>query len=228
MLNQIIILIISLSCLVNTSTTIKTNLQGAWKSDEVIILFSGNYYSVAAFSGNKFLFTQGGSWVFNNNTVSLSVEYDSKDSLNVGKLLIKSFKIHDHQLEMDGSRYLQIDNGTPGELNGVWLFSTRVIEGKRGDPRSPDNPRKTMKILSGTRFQWIAYNIDTKEFSGTGGGSYTTVNGKYTEKIDFFSRDPTRIGASLEFDYKIEGEDWHHQGLNSRGEALYEIWKSRK
>ena len=52
-----------------------------------------------------------------------------------------------------------------------------------------------MKILSGTRFQWIAYHIGTKVFSGSGGGTYTSEQGKYTETIDFFSRDNDRVGA---------------------------------
>jgi len=85
----------------------------------------------------------------------------------------------------NGQDFSKIDDGKPGKLEGTWLFSNRMRNGKLGDPRSADNPRKTMKILSGTRFQWIAYNVETKEFMGTGGGTYTTTNGKYTENIDF-------------------------------------------
>jgi hypothetical protein len=76
--------------------------------------------------------------------------------------------------------------------------------------------RRTLKILTGTRFQWAAINIETKEFFGTGGGRYTFENGKYTEHIEFFSRDSSRVGASLGFDGKIESGAWHHSGLSSR------------
>ena len=58
-----------------------------------------------------------------------------------------------------------------------------------------------MKILSGTRFQWIAYNTETKQFMGTGGGTYTTINGEYVENIEFFSRDDSKAGLSLKFNY---------------------------
>ena len=85
-----------------------------------------------------------------------------------------------------------------------------------------------MKILSGTRFQWIAFNTETKEFMGTGGGTYSTVDGKYTENIDFFSRDNSRVGASLEFDYELNGDEWHHKGLSNKGDPIYEIWNLRK
>ncbi len=85
-----------------------------------------------------------------------------------------------------------------------------------------------MKILSGTRFQWIAFNVATKQFMGTGGGTYTTVDGKYTENIEFFSRDNSRVGTSLEFNYELKDGDWQHSGKNSRGEPLFEVWTTRE
>lgn len=85
-----------------------------------------------------------------------------------------------------------------------------------------------MKILSGTRFQWIAYNTETKEFKGTGGGTYTTLDDTYTEQIEFFSRDDSRVGARLQFTYNLKNEDWHHSGLSSKGTPIYEIWSLRK
>jgi hypothetical protein len=87
--------------------------------------------------------------------------------------------------------------------------------------------RKTIKILSGTRFQWAAINSETGDFFGTGGGFYTFENGKYTEHIEFFSRDATRVGASLSFNGELKEGNWHHSGLSSKGDRIYEIW-SRK
>ena len=52
-----------------------------------------------------------------------------------------------------------------GNLQGAWLMSGRVRNGNT-EARDTSRPRKTMKILSGTRFQWIAYNTETKQFSG--------------------------------------------------------------
>jgi len=205
-----------------------TRLKGAWKSDNSILMFDSNFYSITSYHNKEFLYTQGGSWNTDNSTIKLSIEYDTQDSTRVGSIQQKSFTVHNDNIEFDGMTYKRIDDGTPGKLCGVWLFSNRVIDGNPGTPRDQDNPRKTMKILSGTRFQWIAYNVQTKEFFGTGGGTYTTVNGKYTENIDFFSRDPQRVGASLTFDFQLQGDDWHHKGLNSRGEPLYEIWTRRK
>ena len=82
----------------------------------------------------------------------------------------------------------------------------------------------TVKILSGDRFQWAAFNYETKEFSGTGGGTYTAEDGTYTENIEFFSRDNERVGASLSFEYEREGDDWDHSGTSSKGDPLHEVW----
>ena len=86
-------------------------------------------------------------------------------------------------------------------------------------------PRKTLKVLSDGRFQWIAFNTETKEFSGTGGGTYTAENGKYTENIDFFSRDSSRVGASLSFNFETKDGKWLHSGKSSTGKPIYEVWE---
>ena len=84
-----------------------------------------------------------------------------------------------------------------------------------------------MKILSGTRFQWIAYNTESKRFMATGGGTYTTENGKYIEVIEFFSRDISRVGMNLEFDYNLNNGKWNHKGFSSKGNPINEIWTQR-
>jgi hypothetical protein len=115
-----------------------------------------------------------------------------------------------------------VDNGK-AEMAGTWRSSGRMQDGKV--ILNPPRPRKTFKILTGTRFQWAAINAETKEFFGTGGGTYTFNDGKYTENIEFFSRDSSRVGASLTFDGKLDNGLWHHSGMSSKGTPIYEIWK---
>ncbi len=115
---------------------------------------------------------------------------------------------------------------TNQDLDGQWLFATRgPDEGQ--ERRGEANSRKTLKYLQDGRFQWIAYDTNGMQFKGTGGGNYTSVNGVYTENIEYFSRDNARVGASLEFNYEVKGADWHHTGKNSKGEPMYEIWSRR-
>ena len=59
-------------------------------------------------------------------------------------------------------------------------------------------------LLSGRRFQSATYNLETQKFSGTGGGTYNVNDGNYTEHIEFFSRDATRVVRSLVFNYMVE------------------------
>jgi hypothetical protein len=106
------------------------------------------------------------------------------------------------------------------------MFATRgpdTGQERRGDSQ----PRKTLKFLSEGYFQWIAYNVETMSFSGTGGGRYAADQGVYTEVIEFFSRDDSRVGAELSFEFERKGADWHHKGNNSKGEPMYEIWSVR-
>ena len=122
--------------------------------------------------------------------------------------------------------FKRLDDGKPGALAGAWLITGRVTD--NGMQTITPGARKTMKILSGSRFQWIAYNSETKEFFGTGGGTYTTENGKYTETIEVFSRDNSRVGAKLEFDFSFVDGNWRHSGKSSKGDPIDEIWTQRQ
>lgn len=223
------IVIILLSILSFTSdVNVKSQIHGAWQSENGIAIFSGNYFAYTAFTETEFKYSYGGSWEIDGENMIISYEFNTLQKNIVGSSIDAALKVNEENMVFNGQDFARIDNGIPGKLEGAWLFSNRMRNGELGSPRSDDNPRKTMKILSGTRFQWIAYNIETKEFMGTGGGTYTTANGKYTENIDFFSRDNSRVGASLEFDFEIKGNDWHHKGFSSKGDPMHEIWSLRK
>ena len=119
------------------------------------------------------------------------------------------------------SVWTRLDDGT-GALAGNWQITGRMQGDKMNEMRP--GARKTIKILSGSRFQWAAINTETKEFSGSGGGNYTFKDGKYTENIEFFSRDSSRVGASLSFEGSVENGKWIHKGMSSRGEKIHEVW----
>lgn len=214
-------------------------LTGAWettfKNDDgrevhAVAIMSGGYVSSAAYytDDNSFLYTMGGSWKVEGNKIIQTYEFNTQNSEMVGKSESNEYKIEGDKLTFKGDNrvWTRIDNGTGGDLANAFLITGRQQNGEIVE--RPIRARKTMKILSGTRFQWIAYNVDTGEFSGTGGGTYTTINGKYIENIEFFSRDVNRVGASLEFDYKVVDKAWHHSGLSSTGNPIYEVWTPRE
>ena len=160
--------------------------------------------------------------------MSETVEFDTENKERVGDKIEFEIELKENELSIVDSDMIfkRIDSGKPGKLQGAWLMSGRVRNGKK-QLRDVNRPRKTMKILSGTRFQWIAYNTETKQFMGTGGGTYTTINGEYKESIDFFSRDDSKAGIELKFDYDIIDNEWNHQGFSSKGDPLHEIWIKR-
>ncbi len=232
----VFILLLITVCLVTKAQS----LTGAWethytseKGDKLksVIIISEKYQVLTTYHAEtgEFINTNGGSWQLNGNMMTETIEFSTEKPESVGQKITFEIKLSDNNLQIVGDKleYNRIDNGTPGKLEGAWLMSGR----KRNDQienRDTSRPRKTMKILSGTRFQWIAYNTETKEFKGTGGGTYTTKNGKYTENIKFFSKDNSRVGASLEFNYELVDGNWHHSGLSSKGQPIYEIWSTRK
>ena len=216
------------------------SIVGAWEahhSSETgeplrsVVIFSEGYQVLSTYNAEtgKFIHSNGGSWKLKGDLMTEKVEFHTDNSDRVGMESTFKVIITDSILGVvgDDMKFKRIDDGAPGDLKGAWLMSGRKRDGEIRS-RDTNRPRKTMKILSGTRFQWIAYNTETKEFMGTGGGTYTTIDGKYTENIEFFSRDDTRVGASLEFDYKLEERNWHHSGLSSRGNPIYEIWSPRE
>ncbi|MBR9999016.1 MAG: membrane or secreted protein [Cyclobacteriaceae bacterium] len=226
-LNYLLLYYLLVSPATEPSTSIL--LEGAWKSDKGVVIMSDDYFSYAAFDAESRTFngTYGGIWSMNGDQLVQRIEYNTFNETFTGKEVTKTFNLNDELLIIDNEKFIRIDNGSPGKLNGAWLFAGRKQDGDL-TTRDTSQPRKTMKILSGMRFQWIAYNTETGEFSGTGGGTYSTIGNRYTENIEFFSRDSSRVGASLSFEFEIIDGIWHHQGLNSRGEPMYEVWSRRE
>ncbi len=233
----------TLLILVCTFLLIETQAQsliGAWEAlytsengEELrnVVVFADGYqvattYQVAT---GKFVNTNGGTWKLDGDIMTEKVEFHSENAVKVGEEVSFEVNISDNEMGIVGMdrKWRRIDSGEPGKLKGAWLMSGRIRDGET-QLRDTSRPRKTMKLLSGTRFQWIAYNTETKEFIGCGGGTYTTINNTYTENIEFFSKDDSKAGISLKFNYELIDGNWHHSGLSSKGDPIYEIWSVRE
>ena len=196
-----------------------------------VVIFANGYQVLTTYNitTGKFIHSNGGTWNLDGDIMTERVEFHTDNSERVGTEVSFKVNITDSKIEIVDSDMIltRIDNGESGKLQGAWLMSGRIREGKT-QIRDTNGPRKTMKILSGTRFQWIAYNTETKQFLGTGGGTYTTTNGEYTENIEFFSRDDSKVGLGLKFKYELIDGNWHHSGLSSKGDPMNEIWSLRE
>lgn len=193
----------------------------------MLVLLSDNYYTLTAFNpaDKKFLFTWGGPFVAENNQMSVLVEFDSRTKETLGQKIPIDYKMENNSLVMTGTAFKELA-ATDTELTGCWRIAGRVQNGQKS--AIPKRARKTLKILTGNRFQWMAINTETGDFSGTGGGTYQLQNGIYTETIDFFSRDSSRVGLSLAFEAKQEAGLWQHKGKSSKGDPVEEEWLREK
>ncbi len=210
---------------------IENGISGAWKTmhpdGEILMIVADNYVAITAYNvaEKKFIYSKGGVLKVNGSTATLKTEFNSQNRDQVGKEGKVSINISGNELttNIDGSqkKWQKIDSATTA-LTGCWRINRRSNNGQMHEMKL--RPRRTLKLLSGSKFQWMAINIETGEFSGTGGGSYTFKDGKYTEHIEFFSRDSNRVGASLTFDGKVEDGTWFHQGRSSKGDPIDEQW----
>jgi len=226
------LLMLGFSLLISIATKAQTAaaLTGSWQSQEgntkTVLLFQDNYFTQSVFTPNEFVMTFGGPYSVENNTIKINVEFNSANGEEVGKQLTSNFSINGNSLQLalnNKAATLQRTGDGSAPLDGVWQITGRMQDGKVA-PINHTGSRKTLKMLTGGRFQWFAIDPATKQFSGTGGGTYSFVDGKYTENIELFSRDNNRVGASLSFDGKLENGDWHHSGLSSAGAKIYEVW----
>jgi hypothetical protein len=208
------------------------NIKGAYitRSGDTsqVILFTDGYFSQTGYAnqGRTFLFTKGGPYQQNNGAIQVKLEYDTRESGNVGTNylvpIVAGAKELNTQINGRKQAWQILDDGT-GPLAGAWHITQRMQEGKLQTIHQTGT-RKTIKLLTGSQFQWVAIDPGVRGFYGTGGGNYTFRDGKYSEHIAFFSRDSSRVGASLQFNGKVENSDWHHSGKSSKGDDIYEVW----
>ena len=226
-----IVLALSSICMTLNAQT-QNDITGAWQSTKGDkthnVLVQGGLYFHTVHQGNQFLMSRGGLIKKNDDkTLAASTWFNSADSSKVGSMVKIPFSVSASQLflTIDGKEVVfnRVDDGK-APLAGLWRITGRMQDDGKIAQIHQTGTRQTLKLLTGTKFQWVAMDPAKKQFLGTGGGSYTFKDGKYTENIEFFSRDNSRVGASLAFNGKLENGDWHHSGLSSKGAKIYEVW----
>ena len=113
---------------------------------------------------NKFVKTIGGFYIENGSKLNVDLEFNSNyknDSISKIKIEKKANWKNISLREND--------------LQGKWLMVGRVRNGNE-QRRNLNRPRKTMKFLINGYFQWIAFNTETFQFSGSGGGKLSLIH----------------------------------------------------
>lgn len=220
-------LILSLLCFTAVHAS-GQSLAGGWKNTETdkntLILATGDYISVTEYKPDTFLKTWGGKYeIQKGGSVHINIEFNSADPSMVGTQQSFLFKSKKKGLEFNGVSFDRVDAGAQNALTGLWVITGRANAQGEINKMTP-GARRTYKMMADGHFQWLAINTKTGEFSGTGGGRYTLKDGKYTEIIEFFSRDNSRVGAKLGFDASVSGAEWIHSGKSSKGDPIKEVW----
>ncbi|MCF2445955.1 hypothetical protein L0657_18495 [Dyadobacter sp. CY345] len=213
--------------------------KGAWKSQEPTgststLIVADNYLTIASYSvlNKSYERTEGGPFTMQGDQMTYTPEFNPSDTAKVGIPIVFTVAKKDGVLTLkyeEAMVWMKIDESENAPLSGVWRITERANDGQGALVKiHQEGTRKTLKILSGTRFHWIAFDAADRTFYNTGGGTYTAKDGKYSEKIEFLSKDNNRVGMSLTFDYKLDNGRWEHTGKSTAGKPVHEIWEKVK
>ena len=220
-------------------------LEGAWElmrirgqeTEDVQIrmvkIISGGHFSFAFFNDKtqQFFSAGGGKYSYADGKYTEHIEFHTIDPALAGTSVTFNAEVkgnrwvHTGIVGGDSLRevYQRIDKGKGKEHIGAWEIFRMSNDAGKMVPQ--DRNLRTIKLLSGKRFQWATWETKKGSFVGTGGGTYEIKKGYYTENIEFFSRDSIRVGQSITFGCEIQGDTWHHEEYaGSRGLQINEIW----
>ncbi len=182
------------------------------------ILIDDQYLIHTTYGSNPAIFiqTRGGFYTREGNVFIVDLEFNSNfENDTINELIIEK-KADWENISSDAL-----------PLQGKWLMGGHVQDDGTQNRGNTDEPRKTMKFLLDGHFQWTAFHTETMQFSGCGGGTYSIQDGYYSETIEYFSRDNSRVSMTLDFQYDLQDDDWFHKGFSSKGDPMHEIWVKR-
>ena len=151
------------------------SLSGTWQFRDpagatVLLTLADQYLIQTTYEPTRFVATTGGSCQQEGDRLKLLVEFDTGDSSRVGRVEQSTLTIRNNQLVLTGpgrsQTFTRVDEPTT-PLTGLWRITGRANETGQLTAM-PRGPRKTLKLLTGSRFQWVAINPQTKQFFGTG------------------------------------------------------------
>ncbi|MFN2439588.1 MAG: hypothetical protein ABR503_10345, partial [Chitinophagaceae bacterium] len=129
-------LVISVSAMFLLSSlqkiTIDTkDILGAWgygpADNRTVMINTDKVFSVATYDipGKKFISSYGGTWHVDGNKLIKKIEWNSKDSVQVGKEISENVQIKNGKLTVQQTNTIwdRLDDGKPGELMGAWIIT---------------------------------------------------------------------------------------------------------
>jgi len=152
--------ILSIFLMSVTSRLIGQDITGAWEHKENTLvdtyIYASGFFSVARYNteSKEFVSTYGGKFSVKEGKLTETVEFDTQAPDRIGTEAVHALTVGKGltSMKLDNAALNRVDDGKPGDLAGAWLITGRVND-KGEVRRSTPGARRTMKILSGTRFQ---------------------------------------------------------------------------
>lgn len=235
------LLLVFCFCLTLSNVLFAQSIAGVWQQvnpngNTSRLICTENYLMFATYQTNDkhFVNTGGGTFEIlkadSKTILSFKRDFNTEDSTLVGLTVANIFSLDKNTLTV-----------VQGPLAGTWLritekLSTEPFSNALWRLRAKEDkafkmqtvfkgPFKTIKIFSGEHFQLASFNIDTHQFFGTFGGTFSKKKEKYIEKITFSSKRNKEVNNSFEYDCVINGKDWIHAGQSATGERVHEVWE---
>lgn len=113
------------------------------------------------------------------------------------------------------------DPKVENKLVGTWKLVSARYDGQEFKYQGTTK----IKHITPTQFMWATYDKDGNVSQAAGGG-YTLKGETYEETPEYgLSSDFDIIkGKPQSFKWKVEGNQWHHDGTLSNGLTVEEVW----
>lgn len=216
-------------------------LNGAWRltevnnepvEHEVIKLYSNSYFTSAAYhkSSGEFIEAKGGTYSLDHLSYKEHLEIDSTEPEHSGTTVNHVAELNNGSLTIINlhtgvkEQWAKFDDADNYQMTTCWRIHKKLDEGDTDWRTIEYAPRKTLKMVTNSRYQVLALNSKTGQFVGSSGGNWSSNENTYTENVEFFSKDQSNAGRSLKFDRKFENGLWLHSGKDTKGKLMKEKW----
>jgi hypothetical protein len=220
-------------------------LNGAWRLVEVndqpvehetIKLYSNSYFTYSEYDKDtgKFISARGGLYFLNNLNYKEQLDIDSRDPLYSGTTVEYEVSLSGREMIItnlstgEQEKWQKFDDADNYKMAFCWRIHKKKDEGDKDWRIIEYRPRKTLKMMTNSRYQVLALNSKTGQFVGSSGGTWSSEGDSYVEHVEFFSKDQTNVGRSLEFQRAFEDGLWLHTGKTTKDGLMMEMWHRYK
>ncbi len=192
-------------------------LIGAWSGQdsrdgraiEVVVIFTAAHQVAVWFDpvDGEVVHTNGGLWSRSGTRVTEIVEFDSDNPGRVGSSVSFDVDLSDTELSIVGSdmRLTRVDGGDQGRLEGAWLLFERLEAGRW---IASESSLRTVRLMSGERFQQVVYDPESGRLVSTLGGTYVTGRDELVETVEFRRSPPNAGGPQVRYSLRQDAGNW--------------------